>query len=320
MRKVAEGCGRLRKVAEGCGRLRKVAEGCRRLPKVAEGCRRLPKVAEGCRRLPKVAEGCRRLRKVAEGCGRLPKVAEGCGRLPKVAEGCQSARYGLIGIAAWVGVSPRSILEASFASSQVDQSLGKVVPSMFSGNKGALGGEFSSRRSQLIHGRAFVDFIEHGAKNHRATGTDGVVGLSPIKGPAFSRNLIQRTGIQIFPGEARKNDGMYSRPAAFTAVRSGRIEVHAKIICPGNVGIAAHRPRAQDIKEAKHRTPGSVGFASFFKVPIGRQAAHDRCSRPARKKLIAACPCCGVSGRPEKPKPQSPQPACPCAADKTGSG
>src|SRR6266699_3830528 len=74
-------------------------------------------------------------------------------------------------------------------------------------HKRALNRQFVRGRRQFKHGSAFIHFIEHRAIDHRAAGGNRIVSLTPIKRATVPRDLVERTPIEVVPGESRKNDG-----------------------------------------------------------------------------------------------------------------
>lgn len=75
------------------------------------------------------------------------------------------------------------------------------------GDECALGGEFAGGGGHFEHGGAFIDFIEHGAIDHGATGGGGVVSLPPIEDASAPGNLVQGAASEVAPGKPGKDHG-----------------------------------------------------------------------------------------------------------------
>ena len=72
---------------------------------------------------------------------------------------------------------------------------------------GGEGGDFVGGGRDFVESGAFVDFVEHRAVEHVATGAEGIVKLMPIKAAAVARNLIEGRAAKVVGRVAGEFDG-----------------------------------------------------------------------------------------------------------------
>src|SRR4051812_16757794 len=65
-------------------------------------------------------------------------------------------------------------------------------------DEGSLRGQLRGGRRHLEYCSALIHLVEHRAVDHVAAGVLRVVKLPPPKASAVARNLVKRTGIQVF--------------------------------------------------------------------------------------------------------------------------